>query len=169
MLLTLLGAIAVAIFAAVCAWVVRRMTGLDAKWIIPAAAGAAMLGFTIWNDYDWFHRDSALLQEGVEVTQTFSVSRFLQPWTLLVPAIDRYQALDVGGRLTHQSDPDMVLARVILTSRWNPRVIRLQVFDCAQGRRADPPPSDADPIPAEGDWVALSPDDPLLQAACRGV
>ena len=58
MALGFLAAIAVAIFAACVAFVVKRTFGLNARWLIPASAGAALFGFTLWNDYTWFARQA---------------------------------------------------------------------------------------------------------------
>lgn len=170
MLFTFIGAIACAILAACVAFVVRRTTGVNARWLIPAAAGSAMLGFTIWNDYDWFSRNVAGLPPDVVVTQTFEVSHVLQPWTLLFPATTRYQAVDLDRRQPHTDRPEIVRAVVYLVARWQPTFETIQVFDCAAGKRADAAaPTGPDGLPAAEAWSAVGAGDPLLAAACRGV
>jgi len=170
MLFTFIGAIACAVLAACVAFVVRRTTGVNARWLIPASAGAAMLGFTVWNDYDWFPRTVAGLPPDVVVTRTFQVSHVLQPWTLLFPATTRYQAVDLARRQPHEDRPEVVRAVVYLVARWQPTFETIQVFDCAGGRRADAAAAtQPGGLPPPAAWTELGDDDPLLRAACRGV
>jgi hypothetical protein len=166
MLLTLVGAISVAVLAACVAFIFRRITGISARWIIPASAGAAMLGFTMWNDYTWFDRVRAELPPEVVVAQTFRHSAAIQPWTLVWPMVDRFQALNRAGLQRNEADPDVVRAEVYLVARWSPTFSTLQVFDCAGGRRADAVEAGAEGLPATDAWVAVGRDDPLLRAAC---
>lgn len=168
MLLTFIGAISVAVLAACVAFIVRRVTGVSARWLIPASAGVAMLAFTIWNDYSWFSRIVEGLPEDVVVAETYEQSFVLQPWTLAVPAVNRFQAVDLSRRQFSDAQPDVVRAVVYLMARYQPAFETIQIFDCAGGRRADgSAPSGADGLPAAQAWRAVGRDDPLLAAACR--
>jgi hypothetical protein len=166
MLITFLGAIMVAVLAACVAFIFHRLTGVNARWIIPASAGAAMLGFTMWNDYTWFSRLQADLPPEVVVARSFEHSAAIQPWTMAWPMVNRFQALNRATLQRNEADPDVVRAEVYLVARWNPTFTTLQVFDCETGRRADAADAGPDGLPTPGAWVDVGRDDPLLRAAC---
>jgi hypothetical protein len=168
MLLTFVGAIAVAILAACVAFVIYRVTGINARWIVPAAAGAGMLGFTLWNDYTWFSRNVDGLPESVVVTDRFEHSNVIQPWTLVVPMINRFRAVDLDSVKRHPERDSVRGAVVFLTPRYQPTFVTRQVFDCDENRRADAEvgPFDEAGLPVERSWAAVPADDPLLEAVC---
>jgi hypothetical protein len=166
MLVTFIGAMMTAVLAACVAFIVQRWTGVNARWLIPASAGAAMLGFTLWNDYTWFSRLSADLPPEVVVVRTFQQSTAIQPWSLAVPITNRFQAVNRASLRRSEVNPDMVRAEVYLVARWTPTFTTLQVLDCAGARRADAVDSGPDGLPKPEAWVAVDRDDPLLAAAC---
>ena len=166
MLLTFLGALSSGILAACIAFMIRRATGANIRWLIPLSAGAAMLGFTIWNDYSWFDRQREGLPEGVVVVETFEHSAALQPWTLVAPVVNRYSALDRRAAERHPDAPDIVRAPVFLAQRFQPTFVTPQIIDCAGGRRADASEAGAAGLPPETAWRALPEGHPLLRAAC---
>jgi hypothetical protein len=166
MLLTFLGALSVAVLAACVAFVIRRFWGVQARWLIPVSAGAAMLGFTIWNDYSWFGRQVDGLPEGVVVIESYTWSAAIQPWTLLAPAVNRYSALDRRALDRHPERPEIVRAPVFFAQRYQPTAVSAQIVDCQAGRRADAADAGPDGLPPEGAWIALPRDHPLLAAAC---
>jgi hypothetical protein len=168
MLLTFIGSIAVAVLAACTAFVIYRVTGINARWIIPAAAGAGMLGFTLWNDYTWFSRNVEGLPAAVVVTGEAEHSNVIQPWTLVVPMINRFTAVDTRTIQRHDRRPDVRGAVVFLTQRYQPTFETRQVFDCAANRRADGDvgPFDADGLPLPQRWVTVPADDLLLRTVC---
>lgn len=143
----------------------KRLPG----WLMPVAAGAAMFGYQMWNEYTWFERTEAALPNGVAVAQSYLYSNPIQPWTLLVPRVNRFVAVDVAGAQRNANAPDYALARLFLFERFTPTASRLAVFDCARPRRA---PYDAgeevtaDGLPAESEWVAVAADDPVRAKAC---
>ncbi|MCA8931820.1 MAG: hypothetical protein KDA49_05095 [Rhodospirillaceae bacterium] len=173
MLLTLVGTLALGLGVASLVFLVNRLVFRKRmpRWVMPAAAGAAMLAFTIQLDYIWHRSVEAGLPPDVQVTGRFGDTSWLKPWSLISVPISRIQAL-----ANPESDPDhpeIVRAEVILMQRYqDPRYV-LQFFDCGRGARADLPSSepefgdDGRPIGAE--WFDLPADHPLLQAACRGV
>jgi hypothetical protein len=168
MLLTFIGAIAVAVLAACVAFVIYRVTGINARWLIPFAAGAGMLGFTLWNDYTWFGRNLEGLPETVVVTARGEQSHAIQPWTLAVPVVNRFQAVDLESVAAHPDRDGVRAAVVFLVQRYQPTFTTPQVFDCAGGRRADASvgPFDEDGLPVESVWRPVPEDDRLLRAVC---
>ena len=166
MLVTFLGAIMVAVLAACVAFVLQRLTGVNVRWLIPTSAGAALLGFTLWNDYTWFSRLRADLPPDVVVVRTFEQSNAIQPWSLVVPIVNRFQAVNRASLQRSEVDPQVVRAEVYLVARWTPTFTTLQVLDCARGRRADAVDPGPDGLPKADAWVEIGRDDPLLVAVC---
>lgn len=168
MALTVLGAFAVAILAACVAFILRRMTGLFPRWIIPAAAGASMLGFTVWNDYTWFGRTVSALPDTVLVTDRFGSRNAIQPWSLLVEPVSRFRAVDLGSLRRLSVQPDIRGVGVFLVARFTPTFVTPQILDCTRGARADADPAtlDAQGLPPETAWVPVDPANPLLRAVC---
>ena len=168
MALTLVGAVAVAIFAACIALILQRLTGIFPRWIIPASAGAGMLGFTLWNDYTWFGRVQYDLPPEVVVADSFATRNALQPWTYLVAPVNRFRAVDLRTVAPADGAPDIRRAAVFIAARFSPTFVTPQMFDCATHARADGDPErlDAQGLPSAGAWVPLAPGDPLLRAVC---
>lgn len=168
MALVLLGAVAVAIFAACIAFIVHRQTGLFPRWIIPASAGAGMLGFTLWNDYSWFGRVQYDLPPEVVVADSFVNRNALQPWSYLVAPVNRFRAVDRRTVEPLAAAPQIRRAAVFIVARFSPTFVTPQLFDCAREARADADPStlDASGLPPAAAWTPLAPDDPLLRAVC---
>lgn len=167
MLLTLFGAVAVGVLAACVAFIVRRLYGVNARFLIPLSAGAGMLGFTIWNDYTWFGRNVSGLPDTVEVARAIEKSWVIQPWTLLAPVTTRYQAVDHASVARNVGAPDIARATVFLVARYQPTFETVQLFDCARGLRADAADApDPSAPPPEQAWVRVGLDDELLALVC---
>jgi hypothetical protein len=165
-LFTFIAALCTGVLGACVAFVVRRVFGVTARWLVPAAAGAGMLGFTIWSDYTWFDRQRAGLPEGVVVVEAYTHSAAIQPWTLVSPVVNRFSALDRRSLTRHPERPEIVSAPFFVAQRYQPTFVSRQIVDCARGRRADAADAGADGAPPEDAWFALPADHPLLAAAC---
>lgn len=168
MAITLIGALSVAILAACVAFILYRLTGVFPKWIIPAAAGAGMLGFTVWNDYTWFGRTVAALPEAVTVTDSFGQTHVLQPWSLVVAPVSRFRAVDLRTVERHPDHPSIRRAAVFIAARFSPTFVTPQIFDCDRNLRADADPAALgdDGLPRREAWVGTEASNPLLRAVC---
>lgn len=139
------------------------------RWLAPAAAGIAMLVYTIWTDYDWSARVARGLPGGLEVIETYETSNLLQPWTLVKPRINRMVALDRPSIEANANAPRYRKASLYLFARYQPPRELRQIYDCETGRRIDLLPSETvDPteIP-EAAWEKLV-DDPIAREVCGG-
>lgn len=140
------------------------------RWLMPVAAGAAMLGVTIANEYGWYPRTLATLPRGLEVASTVEDRAVYRPWTYAVPFVNRFLAVDTQNVLTHPDRPEQRLVEVYAFARWSaPQKIAIAV-DCAGARRADLSDGVAfgDGGALDGaDWRDVGRDDPVLAAACR--
>jgi len=168
MALVFVGALAVAVLGACIAFIIQRTFRLNARWLIPASAGAGMLGFTIYNDYSWFERTAGGLPQSFRVTATGERSTAIQPWSLAVPVTVRFTAVDLGSLQAREADPSIRRAPVHLVGRHQPTFTSLQLFDCAANRQADAEGGDAGPdgLPPPAAWIGVPAADPLLRAVC---
>lgn len=169
MIWTFIGALMAAVLAACVSFVVSRWVGRDVRWLIPASAGAAMLGFTMWNDYTWFSRTAGALPDSFVVTSRVESSQAIQPWTLVAPMVSRFAAVDPTTARRHPAHPAMAMVDLFLLERYAPTRVSTQMVDCAAGRRADVPATadfDDDGLPVGLAWLALGEGDPLIAAVC---
>jgi hypothetical protein len=153
-------------------WVLRRVAGVILpRWIVPASAGVAMLGFSIWNEYSWFDRVSAQIAPPVVVAIAPVERGLLRPWTYLHPITLRFVAADLGRIAVSSADPALRVIPVFVVERWSPTRGLTVAVDCAAGRRADLPEGDAagaDVALSTVAWQDVGLADPIVVAACAG-
>jgi hypothetical protein len=140
------------------------------RWILPAAVGASMIGYSIWNEYSWFDRITSSLPSTVAIVGQGERSAFWAPWTYAVPVTVRFIALDSRVRVQSEQSPGLVLTELLLVERWQPTRRVPVAFDCHQARRADLV-GDAQ-IKPDGtlkgtQWQAMEPDSPMMRVVCQ--
>lgn len=140
------------------------------KWIIPAAVGAGMLIFAVWNEYTWYPRVSGVLPESVVILSAPTDRVAYRPWTYLVPVSTRFVALDRGAMATSAENSNFRQADAMIVQRWM-RTQRLPIaFDCTTGRSAelvDGATFAPDGTLTGATWVEAGAGDKLIEAACR--
>ncbi len=169
MYLELIAAIIAGLGAGGVALLLRRLSGNRLPgWLVPVAAGGAMIAYGIWSDYDWRDRTVAALPDGSVVLVEIPGSVWWKPWTLLKAPIVRLSAVYAAGARRREDTPGLVLAQVLLLARDAPPVALPVLVDCRNGRRADIADSEFGPdgMPIDPDWRDAPPDDPLLRALC---
>ncbi|MEO1470600.1 MAG: hypothetical protein AAFV86_16260 [Pseudomonadota bacterium] len=134
------------------------------RWAAPVAAGLAMFAFTLWQEYTWFDRSTAVLPEGARVAETYDYASAIQPWTLVWPRVWRFAAVVPG----EAGEGGLLNATVLLAQRFADTVAIPHVIDCAAGRRAPVPPGAASGNPEALSWTEGGAGDPLVAAACDG-
>lgn len=170
MALELVATIVFGVGAAGLAMLFRRLApNLAPRWLIPIAAGGAMIGFTIWSEYAWFDRQSGALPPGFEVATTHAEPSFFRPWTYARPFISRFSAIDLSGVLRHEDAPNQLIAQVYSFERFALTGSAPMLFDCSGQRIA--PLVDAvrfgDGGRIEGvEWSEPGPMTPLWEKAC---
>lgn len=140
-------------------------------WLVPGVAAAGMIAMVIYLEYSWAGRFEAGLPEDMVVVSKNEERSWYRPWTYAVPLTNRLMVVDNRIRKTNLSDPDLVMTGIILQERWAMAFGFKSLFDCADARRADLTEGttlDDDGIPVAAEWYRLSPQDPVLLAACRG-
>ncbi|WP_424972595.1 hypothetical protein [Dinoroseobacter sp. S76] len=143
----------------------RRLPGA----VLPVGAGLAMIGFTIWSEYNWYPRTLAQLPEGIEIISTNESQAVYRPWTYVTPFVDRFAAVDKARIRRNENVPEQVMVPVVFMGRWAPGAEIPVVVDCVESRRADLADGiEFDEVGAlvNADWIAVEADDPLLEAVC---
>lgn len=156
----ILGVVAIAIGAAAVLYALMhalRRAGVDLpRWLLPAGIGAAMILFSVWNDYAWYGRMVDRLPPDTVVLVSGANSVPWAPWSYLAPITMRYATLDPATVTT--AEDGVRSAQIRLTERRGPGYIVRQEFDCAGGRMRLP----------QGQWQVAAPHDPAFAAVCKG-
>jgi len=172
MLIEWIATVALGFGAAGVVMILRRFAGnAIPRFATPAAAGLAMLGFSIWSEYSWFPRTTAALPPEVVVTGSHAEASGFRPWTYVVPFVNRFSAVNRASIRRNERVPGQVMIDMLLISRHAPVVKLPLLIDCAGPRRADIVDGvtfDADGAAVGADWRPLAPDDLLAGAVCGG-
>ncbi len=170
MILEFIAAIAVAITVGGMVHLIRRTAPERiAPWAVPAAAGAAMIGFAVYMEYTWASRTVASLPDEAVVASQNATTSWFRPWTYIFPLTNRMIVVDHRFTRRHAAHPEHVLTGVVMLGRFEPGRQIPVLFDCEQGRRAelDAQVTFAEDGGLEGaDWRDLRDDDPIMRAAC---
>lgn len=169
MYIELIAAIASAFAAAGLVLVVNRATGGRLPgWSMPAAAGAALLGYAIWSEYSWFDRVASELPDGVDVTFSNQASAVWKPWTFVVPYVDRFVAVDGLSIRTNDAVPHQRLVDVYFYGRWSRRTGVEVIVDCTERVMAPLPSAELDATGAavRAAWVSPVEGDTTVESAC---
>lgn len=173
MFFELIGTIVAGVAAALLVWALNRtLKGRLPKWLMPAAAGAAMLLATVSSEYGWFARATANLPQGMVVAQTVEEKAFYRPWTYARPFVSRFVVVDQASLRTHENHPDQRIVDLVFFGRWTRTASVPMLFDCAGARRADVVDGiefDATGAVINADWRGVATNDPVLKAACEAV
>lgn len=172
MALELISALVAAAALGLLVWAIRRKVQAIPRWLVPVAAGAGLIGTTVWLEYTWFDRVSRALPQGFVVADARAEGSPLRPWTYVFPLTTAFTALDATKIARHPEQSTMVIAPVFAFARWQNPQNALVVFDCAGNRRV--PVAEGVEIGADGtlsgsEWVVLESRDDLQEAACQGV
>ncbi|MBU2115119.1 MAG: hypothetical protein KKE94_15245 [Gammaproteobacteria bacterium] len=153
------------------ALMLRKLSANKApSWLIPAFAGATMLGFQIHSEYSWFEHQASLLPAGVVVVKTVQEQAVWRPWSYLYPQTLRFIAADVNNASQNQLNNQIMLVDLYFFQRRATARRVSVVLHCEQHARTefsqqlDIPAVDA---PLSNNWQKLSADDPLLTAVCN--
>ena len=140
------------------------------KWLVPVAAGAGMLGYSVWSDYSWHHRLVQSLPAGTRVVEQTQSRDWWRPWTFAWPIVTGVTALVPAEVKAHETAEGVVFLNLHALGRWEPQRIWTGAVDCVNGRilsleaGADYPVRA--PIPDEA-WATPPAGDPAF-AACEG-
>ena len=171
MLWELIATVFAGLGAAGIALLLRKISRNSApRWLIPAFAGAAMLGFQIHSEYSWFDHQRSRLPDGVIVVKTVEQKAAWRPWSYLYPQTLRFIAADVANASANTLNPQLKLVDLYFFERRASARRVPQVVHCQQQAQADfsasldMPTADS---PLSSQWKKLASDDALLLALCH--
>lgn len=147
----------------------KATRGSVPRWAVPAAAGLAMISFTIWSEYSWYGRTADGLPDGVEVAWSNEETVFYRPWTYAFPNTTRFLAVDTATARTNPDQPGQRMVDLYLMGRWSPNRRVTVLMDCQDRRRADL--RDGASFAADGGlsdarWIDVAPGDPVYRTTC---
>lgn len=144
----------------------NRLTGNRLpRWLVPVAAGAAMLTMTIASEYAWYGRTAQAMPDRLEVIETVESRAAYRPWTYVVPYINRFIALDRAGVQVNAEQPQMRLADLLFYGRWKPTKAVQIMVDCDNNKRADPGEGALETQDLR--WRDVGADDPFVASICK--
>lgn len=173
MFFELVGTLMAGVAAGLLVWALnRKLNGRLPGWLMPTAAGAAMLLTAISNEYGWYERTIASLPEGFIVADVVEDPSLYRPWTYAVPFASRFVAVDQTSIRRHDSHPNQRIVDVYFYGRWSRLASAPVMFDCAAARRANMNAgvefgNNGEILNAA--WIELTRSDPVLKTACAGV
>lgn len=170
MALELIAALVAAAVLGLLAWAFRRWVPSSPNWLIPVAAGAGLIGFTIWSEHNRFARVSAELPPELEIVAVEDEAMPLRPWTYLKPIKMRFAALDHRKTLTHPQKEGLRLVTVYSFARWKPVTEGLMAIDCPGGRHVmvvEGVKIEEDGSLTGAEWETAPKQAKLQEAACR--
>ena len=149
----------------------NRMTGGRLpKWLMPVAAGLAMILYTIWDEYNWMDRTVAGLPEGLEVVANNEDKAFYRPWTYVAPFSSSFIAVDTLNIRSNPEVPEQVMTEVLVMGRWSGASLFPILLDCSGGRSAalaDGVEFDERGAVKDPEWRTVGAEDPVLRTACK--
>jgi hypothetical protein len=88
---------------------IRAITRKKApKWIIPAFAGAGMLGYLIYMEYTWFELKQTQLPEEAVVVSTEEYGAPWRPWAYVIPQVAAFTVLDTKSMVVENPEANIV-------------------------------------------------------------
>lgn len=145
---------------------IRAITRKKApKWIIPAFAGAGMLGYLVYMEYTWFDLKQTQLPEEAIVVSTEEYGAPWRPWAYVVPQVTAFTVLDTKS--ITRDDPEENIVRFSLyrfeQSYTDAVSQKMYLLNC----------DTQELVPLKGEQSldtsalrTLPDDDPLLERAC---
>lgn len=148
----------------------RLSGGRLPRWVMPVAAGAAMLAVTITNEYGWYPRTAQTLPEGLSVVAAVEDTAVYRPWTYAKPFVSRFLAVDEKSVRTNPDQPGLKLADVYAFARWTAPSRVIVAVDCNLNRRAEI--TEGVSLGEDGaldgaPWRDVAPSDELVATLCR--
>jgi hypothetical protein len=135
------------------------------KWIIPVFAGAGMLSFLIYNEYNWYHLKQSQLPEEAIIVDTETDGILWRPWTFIFPYVTAFSTVDLKSISRDTDNPDIVRFTLY---RFEQKVTdavshRVHLLNCATDELV---PLGSNGSPRIDNMKVLDQTDPLLTTVC---
>lgn len=146
---------------------IRAITRKKApKWIIPAFAGAGMLGYLIYMEYTWFELKQTQLPEEAVVVSTEKYGAPWRPWAYVVPQVAAFTVLDTNSIMVDNPEQNIVRFSLYRFEQSYTDAVsqKMYLLNC----------DSRELVPIKGEQTldtsalrTLSEDDQLLELACN--
>ena len=139
-------------------------------YLIPAAAGAAMIAYNVWHEYTWHERTIARLPASIHVLGKFAQPAPFRPWSYVVPSVSRILFIDTSRMLRNPNAAHLVLFEFLEVERLQPTKLRRVLYDCTDKRVADVPENTEfkrDGLPSNLTWAPLDLGSEKLGLICK--
>ncbi|WP_227429211.1 hypothetical protein [Psychrobacter sp. I-STPA6b] len=117
------------------ALIIRHLSSLAGKpapkWLIPVFAAIGILGFQIYQEYNWYQQQYQNLPEQLQVVKTIENSVWFRPWSYIKPQIVRFIAIDKNSIAVHQDNHDLRKVDIYLFERRMSTKVIPQIIDCS--------------------------------------
>jgi hypothetical protein len=163
---TLVATIVCGLGAAGIALGVRAATQSKApKWIIPVFAGAGMLGFLIYSEYNWYDLKQSQLPEEAVIVDTQTDGIFWRPWTYVFPYVTSFSTVDIKSIGRDTENPDIVRFTLYRFEQKLTDTVshRIHILNCAIRELV---PLGSDGTPRVDNIKLLDNNDTLLRTVC---
>lgn len=171
MIFHLLATFMIGVLAASLAFVVFRAgRGRVPRFVIPFAAGLAMIGYNVWNEVTWLDRTVGVMpKQFAVIAKGQPASSLFAPWTYVVPRIDSFRVVDKASLAPHPKRDGLVLAQMHDVARYEAVRKSSWIVDCARGQMAEITGSttfDADGVPDNVTWAKVPAGNTIIGEAC---
>lgn len=149
----------------------KGLGGRLPKWMVPVAAGLAMIAATISSEYSWFERTKNGLPEGLEVARAVESKAIYRPWSYMFPYVDRFMAVDLASLRTNENISGQHMVDLAFFGRWRAVQVLPVVVDCVNHRQAQLGSGATfgdDGSIVDAKWAPLDPEDAVHKIICGG-
>ncbi|MGM0769476.1 MAG: hypothetical protein ACQEV6_15750 [Pseudomonadota bacterium] len=146
---------------------IRALTHKKApKWIIPVFAGAGMLGYLVYMEYNWFEHKQTQLPEEAVVVSTEKYGAPWRPWTYVVPQVTAFTVLDTDSVVRDNLGHNVVRFNLYRFEQSYTDAVshKMYLLNCDTRELV---PFDRSNQPDLGELRTLSGEDRLLKATCN--
>lgn len=137
------------------------------RYLTPLFAGAGMLSFLIYSEYQWFSHQQSLLPDHVKVVQTVEETTWWRPWSYFLPQTTRFMAADFSSISRNSENPAVLMIDIYLFAERSPAVAVKQLVHCGWQKRKDYNEQVSIPLhdeDADETWFSLPANNTLLQS-----
>lgn len=129
------------------------------RWTMPVAIAAAILGFQIYEEYNWYPRTMKGLSEDYAVINMQTHSAIWRPWSLIWPSVTSMSIVDKNHLQSLDDNPEINVGMVASLTSFGARTDVPFAFNCVDAKFA-PFRRDIETI----EWADM--DDDLLAKLC---
>ncbi|MBC6436998.1 MAG: hypothetical protein GDA52_02390 [Rhodobacteraceae bacterium] len=141
------------------------------RGIVPICAGLAMLVATVATEYGWYPNVLRTMPPDLVIVSEREQQAWYQPWTFVRPWVRGFIAYAPSEVVETAPGSGIRVVQLRVQERWQPQKVLPHLVDCTPPRRARLGPgvtfSDTG-APANANWQASHPDDPIITAVCEG-